>query len=152
MIGIISMLFNGQTLIKLGSFIFNYWKQIAIASTITILVYQNTSETQWLLWLDTIPYYQNKLIETRKALDVAVKANHTLTAAIETTNKQVQEWKQVSKKLEQDNAMLSVELSGLRKITLNQAKDIIAGPTPVGCEASIEFLRDSIVEIQFNKR
>jgi len=114
--------------------------------------YQNTQETRWVLWVDTIPYYKVQYEEAMIALDVAVEANETLTAAIEATNKQVEEWKEVSVQLERDNAALSGELKGLRQSTLDQVEDILAAPTPVGCEAAIQFLRDGIPELQLNDK
>lgn len=133
-----------------AGFIAKYWKECLIVALLAGAWYQNTQETRWVLWVDTIPYYKVQYEEAMRALDIAVEANETLTAAIEATNKQVEEWKEVSIQLENDNAALSGELKGLRQTTLDQVENILAGPTPVGCEAAIEFLRDGIPELRFN--
>ncbi len=150
----LGLLFNWQKIVGLATnafaFFIKHWKVCLIAFLIAGAWYQNTQERRWVFFVDTIPYYKVQYEEALRALDIAVEANETLTRAIETTNKQVEEWKEVSVRLEKDNAALSGELKGLRQTTLDQVESILAGPTPVGCDAAIEFLRDSIPELQFN--
>ena len=154
MFGFLSMFFPWTKILGVlkgaAGFIAKYWKECLIVALLAGAWYQNTQETRWVLWVDTIPYYKVQYEEAMRALDIAVEANETLTAAIEATNKQVEEWKEVSIQLENDNAALSGELKGLRQTTLDQVENILAGPTPVGCEAAIEFLRDGIPELRFN--
>ena len=151
----LGLLFNWQKIVGLAGqaagFIIKHWRECLIVALLAGAWYQNTQETRWVFFVDTIPYYKVQYEEAMKALDIAVEANENLSAAIETTNKQVQEWKEVSIKLEQDNAALSGELKGLRQTTLDQVQDILKGPTPVGCEAAIDYLRDGIQELQFEK-
>jgi hypothetical protein len=148
------MLFNWKKMVGLAgqafAFFIKHWRECLIVLLLAGAWYQNTQETRWVFFVDTIPYYKVQYEEAMIALDVAVEANETLTAAIEATNKQVEEWMEVSIQLEKDNAALSGELKGLRQSTLDQVEDILAGPTPVGCEAAIDFLREGIPELQYD--
>jgi len=150
----LSLLFSWKKIADIGlkafAFFIKHWRECLIVLLLASAWYQNTQETRWVFFVDTIPYYKVQYEEAKAALDIAVEANETLTAAIEATNKQVEEWKQVSIQLENDNAALSGELKGLRQTTLDQVETILAGPTPVGCEAAIEFLREGIPELRFN--
>jgi len=147
----LSLLANAQNIIgvlrKFGVLLLKYWKDVVVVLMLCTIIYQNTQHTRWVFFVDTIPYYQDQYQTAQDALDVAVAANKNLITAIETTNKQVQEWKAVSVGLERANAALSGELVGLRQTTLNQVQDILSGPTPVGCKAAITYLRNSIPEL-----
>ena len=134
------------------AFIIKYWKELSVLLLIVAVLYQNLSVKRWIMWVDTIPYYRQELIIKQELLDQAVAANNVLSTAIETTNKQLAEWKEVSDQLEANNAELSTELQGLRQETQVQVETVLAGPTPEGSDEAISFLRDSIPEIQFNNK
>ena len=150
----ISLLFSWKKIAELGmkafAFSIEHWKEIAVALMLCTIIYQNTFEKRYFFWVNTIPYLQNVIAQQQEVIDEVVEANNTLSAAIETTNRQIEEWKQVSEQLERDNAALSGELKGLRQSTLDQVELILRGPTPVGCEAAIEYLRQGIPGLQFN--
>ena len=91
----LGLLFNWQKIVGLATnalaFFVKHWKVCTIALLLAGAWYQNTQETRWVFFVDTIPYYKVQYEEAMRALDIAVEANETLTRAIETTNKQVEE-------------------------------------------------------------
>lgn len=154
MLAAIGALLNWQKLAGLAmqglTLALKYWKEILVILLISVVFYQNTSETRWALWADTIPYLQAQIDEQAEAIKTITEANEHLSDAINTTNEQIQEWKVVSERLEQQNMLLEGELKGLRSVTVKEVKEILRGPTPESCEAAIQYLRDSIPGLDFN--
>lgn len=132
-----------------GTFIADHWKIIAVAVMIGMLAYQNFSSTRYLLWIPTIPHLQQELAQEQllnkklsASLDIAVKSNTMLATRINDNNATVQQWKDVSDKLQKQNDALVGTLALMQANTHKQVMAILAGKTPQTCEASIQYLRD----------
>lgn len=132
-----------------GTFIADHWKIIAVAVMIGMLAYQNFSSTRYLLWIPTIPHLQQQLVQEQllnkklsASLDIAIKSNTMLATRINDNNATVQQWKDVSDKLQKQNDALVGTLALMQANTHKQVLAILAGKTPQTCEASIQYLRD----------
>jgi len=66
-----------------------------------------------------------------------------LKDAINTTNEQVQQWANKSKELQKSHDELAKELAKMRRSSEERVQDILDGPTPQGCEAAMQYLRNA---------
>ena len=133
---VLSMLSN------VASFVIKNWKPIALALMISTLFYQNFQEELWFIpVVETLPTQKIKVIELTKALTAAVTANKVLANTIQARNIEIGKWKDVSKRLERNNAKLEGTLSQMRVHTVESAQVILDGETPNSCDAAFEYLR-----------
>jgi len=128
------------------------WQGVAAAMLVAIVVYQNTFDHRVFFWADTIPYLRNLTDEQLAAIKKIETANSVLRDSIEIRNDQIDEWKDVSIELERNVEQLSVAILTQQTITRNQVRAILSQPTPQTCEASINFLRDHIPDLQYGPR
>lgn len=127
---------------NVASFIIKNWKPIALALMIGTLYYQNFQEELWFIpVIETLPTQKARVIELQNALDQAVLANEVLANTIEARNIEISQWKEVSTKLERDNAVLEGTLQQMRVQTVQEAQTILDGETPNSCDAAFEYLR-----------
>ena len=129
-----------------------HWKEILVVGMLATIIYQNTFETRYVLWVNTIPFLELKVVELEKAVDIVEAANHKLSATIDKRNDQIAEWKKTSEVLEKKHAAQAIQLKLLREMTNNDVAQILDGPTPQTCEASIDYLRDGIPELNYIHR
>ena len=148
----LKLLFGGIPWKSMIGFALKYWKEIAVVTMLATIFYQNTFEKRYVFFINTIPYLELKLEEYEKAIDKIEAANHTLSAAIDKRNSQIEEWKAKSIELEKKNAVLSGQLELLRQLTDQEVEDILAGPTPQSCDAAIDYLRDAIPDLNYIHR
>ena len=145
----LSLLFNVKAI---ASFALKHWKELLVVGMLATIIYQNTFEKRYFLWANTIPFLELKIVELEKAVDIIEKANQTLTDTIVKRNDQIEEWKEKSIELEKKNAKLSGQLLILREMTNTEVDNILAGPTPESCEASIDYLRNGIPDLNYFNR
>lgn len=148
----LKLLLGGIPWKSMIGFVLQYWKELLVIGMLATIIYQNTFEKRWVFFLTTIPYLELKLEEYEAAIDTIEAANHLLSATIDKRNSQIEEWKAKSIELEKKNAVLAGQLQILRELTNKEVDDILAGPTPQSCEAAIDYLRDSIPDINFIHR
>ncbi len=136
-------------LTNIENFIVKHWKGIVICLMIGTIAYQNFSEHRFVLWIPTIPYLEQQVAkdqveikQLKTDLDIAAKANAALAGTIQQDNATVQQWKDVSDRLQKQNQALQVQLVQMRKDNNKKVSDILNGTTPTTCEASIQYLRD----------
>lgn len=129
-------------------FIVTYWKQIVICLMIGTIAYQNFSTVRYALWIDTIPYLKQQMAKDEvqiktltNDLDIAAKANAALAGTIQQDNATVQQWKDVSDKLQKQNDALQTKLTQMRTDNNKKVEQILDGVTPTTCENSIDYLR-----------
>jgi hypothetical protein len=128
------------------------WQAIAAVLLVAVVVYQNTFEHRVFFWADTIPYLRNLTAEQLVAIKQIEAANEQLRDDIEMRNDQIDEWKAVSIDLERNVEQLNKTITTQQTITRNQVRAILSQPTPQTCEASINFLRDHIPDLQYGAR
>lgn len=150
------MIFGGLGLLlnlkSMAGMALKYWKELLVVGMLATIIYQNTFEKRYFLWANTIPFLELQIVEYEKAVDEMEAANVLLTETIVKRNDQIDEWKEKSQELEKKNAMLSGQLELLRELTNSEVDTILAEPTPVSCEAAIDYLRDAIPEMNFIHR
>ncbi len=144
----LGLLFNFKSI---ASFALKHWKELLVVGMLATIIYQNTFEKRYFLWVNTIPFLELKVVELEKAVDIVEKANKLLGDTIDKRNDQIEEWKEKSIELEKKNAALSGQLELLRELTNNEVEEILAGPTPQSCEAAIDYLRDAIPDLNFKQ-
>ena len=126
-----------------------YWKEMIVIGMAGMLVYQNFSETRFLLWIETIPSLEKRL-ETREAAFLACKdGNDKLSEAIDKRNTQIEEWRKLTEKHERDIAILQADLAAARANTNKEVDDILNDPTPQSCEEAIKYLRDGTEDVKW---
>lgn len=148
----LNLLLGGIPFKAIFGFILTYWKELMVVSMLAIIIYQNTFETRWVFFVNTIPYLENQLEEYVIAVDKAEKANLLLTNTIKKRNDQIAQWKEKSVELEKKNAELTGQLELLRSMTVAEVDQILSDPTPESCEASIDYLRTGIPDLHFIHR
>lgn len=142
-LGILSSLKNAP------GFLLTYWKQLSIIGLVCMVFYQNFMETEWLKWVGirTISgieqEYVAKLDVVEDQLLTCESSRETLKEQIALTNEQVQKWADVSEQLQNSQDKLSAELEKMRKESEQAVQDILEGPTPEGCDAAVDFLREA---------
>jgi hypothetical protein len=136
-------------LTNIENFIVKHWKGIVICMMIGTIGYQNFSDHRFVLWIETIPYLENKVaadqVQIKKLtsdLEIAAKANAMLTGTIQQDNSTVEQWKAVSDQLQKKNDALIGQLSTIRANNNKKVQTILDGTTPTTCEASIDYLRN----------
>ncbi len=136
-------------LTALENFVIAHWKGISICLMIGMLAYQNFSTTRYVLWIETIPHLEqqvskdeSQIKQLKSDLDIAAKANANLTTTIQNQNATVQQWKDISDKLQKQNVALATRITQMQQDEGQQVTNILNGPTPTTCEASIQYLRD----------
>jgi len=139
---------NFLKLFKVGQ----YWKSLTIAFLLSIIAYQNFSDTRFFLWSTTIPYLKAELITQGVALDLANQSNELLRESIEERNALVEEQKLITEELERQFAQIGNELVMIRNSTNDKIRSVIRESTPETCTAAFEFLSNSIDELNFNDR
>jgi hypothetical protein len=139
----------GPALSAAWGFVTDHWQFFAVAIMIGMLAYQNFSVTRFVFGLPTIPHLEQQVAadqvvikKLNSDLDVATTANAKLTADIQTQNKTIKEWADISQKLKEQNAKLQGTLDGMRVATDRNVNAILNSQTPATCEASIQYLRD----------
>lgn len=130
----------------------NNWQAMVGVLLVAIIFYQNTFEHRVFFWADTIPYLRNLTKEQLDALKDAEAANQLLRDGIEMRNDQIDEWREVSIEQEKEKAKLQQTIDKQKEFTRLAVRNIIAQPTPQTCEASINFLRDHIPDLQYGPR
>lgn len=135
-------------LTALENFVVTYWKQIVICLMIGTIGYQNFSTVRYALWIDTIPYLKQQMAKDEvqiktltNDLDIAAKANAALAGTIQQDNATVQQWKDVSDKLQKQNQALQSKLDQMRTDNNKKVEQILDGVTPTTCEGSVDYLR-----------
>ncbi len=139
---VVGILFKFLNFKKFIPVIIQNWKAILIAGLLAIIGYQNIMETRIFFGANTLPYLEKRLIEMENAVDICVKGNVILGAAIDERNGEIAEWERISGERQTEIDKLQGRLDNIRKQTDKKAKDILNEPTPKTCEASIEYLRD----------
>lgn len=131
------------------NFIIKYWKQIVICLMIGTIAYQNFSAHRFVFWIQTIPYLEGQVAKDQVMikklnadLDIAAKANAALAGTIQQDNATVQQWKDVSDKLQKQNDALQGKLTKMRTDNNKKVSDILNSKIPATCEDSIQYLRD----------
>lgn len=139
----------GPVVSSVVGFVGQHWHFFAIAGMIGMLAYQNFSDTRFLFGVPTIPHLEQQVAadqvtinQLKSDLDIAAKANAGLTKTITDDNATVQQWKDVSDKLQAQNNALVGTLAQMQKDSNSQVIAILKGQTPQTCEASIQYLRD----------
>jgi len=150
------MIFGGLGLLlnlkSMAGMALKYWKELLVVGMLATIIYQNTFEKRYFLFVNTIPYLELVIEEYEVAVDKMEKANKLLGDTIDKRNDQIAEWKAKSIELEKKNAILAGKLELLRELTNAEDEDILAGPTPQSCEAAIDYLRDAIPDMNFIHR
>jgi len=146
----IGTLLAGSRFMGAGKLVASRWREIGLAVLLAIVVYQNTADTRWVLWADTIPYLRVKLAEQSVELDLTIQANQNLTLAIEERNKEIQRWADVSSQLEQNTAILQDKIDDIEIKANSRVRTVIQEVTPESCTAAFEYLRDSIPELNYD--
>jgi len=118
-----------------------FWREILILVLIGFIWYQNTSDTRYLLFVDTIPNLEKQLVIANNNVETCKKGNENLSQTIEDRNDEVLQWKKVSDELEEQNKALSKELKNMRKSTNTQVKHILEDKAPKSCEGAMNYLR-----------
>ena len=150
----IKLFFSGPKIIaffgSIFKFVIKYWKEIIVISMLCVILYQNFwAKWEFLLGLDTIPNLNIELIQAQENLAIAIAANETLSKSINARNEEISQWKEVSVKLEEDNAKLKNTLGTMRIDTTNKINSILAEAPPETCEAAIEYLIDGRNDLQW---
>lgn len=128
------------------------WQSSIIVLLAAVIVYQNTFEHRLFFWADTIPYLRDLADEQTGVIREAEAANRGLRDAIDMRNDQIQEWRSITIELERNVGVLEDDILTQQEITRNQVREILLQPTPQSCEASINFLRDHIPDLQYGPR
>lgn len=126
-----------------------YWKEIAVAGMVAMLLYQNFSPTRFLLWIETIPSLENRLEISEDNYKVTKEGNEELTRDIEDRNTQIDNWKRVSDKNAAEVAKLQGELDVLRAKSDAKVDNTLNDPTPVNDNDAIQYLRNGIGDVQW---
>jgi len=85
--------------------------------------------------------YQREIAVHLDNLNKCIEGNKVLEQTINKRNAEVQSWKDVSDKLEDEFQGLKGKLDSFRKETNNKVTSILNAPTPKSCEEAIEHLR-----------
>lgn len=136
--------------IKLLQFIVMYWKVIFIGGLIGIVAYQNFSQVRYFLWADTIPYLRNQIVELEAQNDEILKANELLVVRIQKTNQTIMSWKRKSDALQAKLDKLNTSIVEHQEDVAEDVAEILQGPTPPDCKASIEYLIDATGDLQWD--
>lgn len=124
------------------------WKEVALIALVATVIYQNMLDKRFFL-PETIPHLESIIEERDQAIEIATTANQELQKDIADINEQVQQWREVSDRLTNDNQLLLSNIENLQEITRSQVKSILNAPTPQSCEAAINYLRDVLPSLHF---
>ena len=109
------------------------WKLVLICGFIGFVYYLHQVK---------IPNLEQQLVIADKNLVICTTSNTELKNSISQFNEQVEDWKQISNQLQQQNNKLAGELMKMRETVNKQTADILNAKTPPTCKASIEFLKN----------
>jgi chromosome segregation ATPase len=134
---------------KIISFVIKNWREVLVGTMAFTIWYQNFNETRFLFGAETIPSLEKRLDGATNAVKICKAGNDTLSAAIDERNTEVEKWKQVSKDLEGDIAILQTDLDDARAKTNTEVEVILKDEAPKTCKAAINYLRDGRKDLQW---
>jgi len=140
-----------QVLAKVGATsIGRFWKEWLIVLLLAVVVYQNVSDTRWVLWADTIPHLKSQLTIAEVELDLIEQANETLTEAIEERNKEIERWTNVTDELQQNTTDLQQQIANINISNKDNVRIVERQIIPQECTGAMNFLYDSVPELNYN--
>jgi len=122
-----------------------------IALLVAIILYQNLSDTRWVLWADTLPYLNTRIIQLENQGQILEEGNAELVAAIEFQNARIATLGAVSEALESramelQQKVIEADRKGQATIRVVEREVI-----DQSCAGSMEYLYDSIGELHYNQ-
>jgi len=134
---------SGVNVKKALGIVIQYWREILIGLLAVTFWYQNYSETRFVFGSQTIPALEIELADSQNKLRTCGDANKLLSGKIEASNVRIEEYKELTKELEEDVANLGADLKEERGRTTSAVEDILKDPTPQSCEKAMNYLRDA---------
>lgn len=127
------------------------WKEIGLALLIGMLVYQNffSFEVLKIVGIRTVPGLQQEVAETTEKWKEAEESRERLKEEINTTNDQIQEWVDVSRRAEESQKQFLERISDRIEQRDERVEEILEGETPEGPDEAIEFLRKGAEEFEW---
>lgn len=150
-----------KTLFTLGSlkkkaksgtrWIVEHWREVALASIIGLVVYQNFFEFEFLKWFGvrTVPGLEQDLHDQQQKLDACEASRQDLKDSIEQSNQQVREWQDLAEQRENQLTKLQEDLDDMKEQTDQEIEQILEQERPQTCEGSIDLIRESIKDGEF---
>ena len=127
-----------------------FWKEWLIVGLLAIVVYQNVSDTRWILWADTIPNLKSRLNVAEIELDLIEQANEQLTTAIEERNQEIDRWTNVTDELQQSTSELQDQLARISTSNRDNVRIVERQIIPQECTGAMNFLYDSVPELNYS--
>ena len=141
--------FTGANVKKIFTFVVQNWRECLIAVLLAIVLYQNRFETRFFFGAQTIPALEADLAVVKANLDTCIDGNDALSAAIDENNEKIEEYKALTKVLEESIADLQSDLVKARDETEAAVSEILKDPTPQSCEKAMEYLRDGTEDLKW---
>lgn len=147
---IVKDIFVNQKTTQILSGLLGQWKLVVVALLVGVIAYQNLwTGPQFLFGLSTISKKEQQISTLVGKLNESVQQNIVLVQAIDKSNKAVEEWKNISKKLEQDQNLVKNELENIKNQTTKDVAKILSDKTPTTCEEAFAYLKDAIPELSW---
>lgn len=147
-----------QVLTKSKDLAASNWKEILIILLLGAIWYQNTFEKRFVFFIDTIPYLEKQLAESKKDLKqsqndllTCKNGNDKLAASIEERNKEILNWKAASDKIEGERRLIKSQIDYIRTKAAQQVQDILNSEAPKSCKDAMQYLRNGRKELSWPK-
>lgn len=121
----------------IGDFILKYWKPLAIGA----LVLGNYLQWTW-YWPGKLDEEKAKYAVLEEDYKVCEASRAELKHQVEDTNQKIQQWSDISQKLQKQQDQLNAELKKLRTKSATEVREILNAPTPKTCADVHKYLED----------
>lgn len=126
-----------------------FWREILIVILSGFIWYQNSVETRFIFFIDTIPYLEKQLDIQKENLKICKDGNDTLAADIDNRNAEILKWKEISDDLEKRNKQLVQQQKEVQAATDKQVQDILNEKAPKTCESAMDYLRNGAKDLSW---
>ena len=137
-LGLIWTIFSKKFL-ALADFVLKHWKIFAVLALIGAVYIQH----------EMIQTRNLAIVELNGKLITCAEANEMLANTLDNRNDEIDQWKEVSDKLQAQNDKLVGTISKIRTDTEEIADQILKGPKPGSCEESIKYLVDGVKDLKW---
>jgi hypothetical protein len=136
--GLIFSIFS-KKILQLASFVLKHWKIFLVLGLFGAVYVQH----------EMIASRNLQITELNGKLITCADANEMLANTLDNRNDEIDQWKEVSDKLQAQNDALVGTISKIRTDTEKVAEEILTGPKPGSCEDSIKYLVDGVKDLKW---
>lgn len=136
--GLIWTIFS-KKILTLASFVLEHWKIFLVIGLFGAVYIQH----------EMIASRNLQIVDLNGKLITCADANEMLANTLDNRNNEIDQWKEVSDKLQAQNDALVGTISKIRTDTEKVAEEILAGTKPGSCEESIKYLVDGVNDLKW---